>query len=202
VPLIAFEPGEPVGDVRGFDWIAVTSRNAVDALFSNLTDARDLAGIRIAAVGPGTAAALRSRGILADLVPSSSNAEGLVAAFADGPGSVLLPQSSIARPTLAEGLRAKGWDVTVVPAYRTVPAPLDDVARDALRGADLVALTSSSTAENLAAALADAAEAAAVRVVAIGPATAATAHACGFEVVAVAEQHDLDGLVAAILGTA
>lgn len=203
VPLIAIEPGDPIGDVSDFDWIAVTSPNAVAAVFAALHDARDLAGVRVAAVGPGTAAALSTRGIVADLLPERSNAEGLLAAFPPPPpggGRVLLPQSSIARPVLADGLRAAGWDVTVVHAYRTVPVPIDDAGRARLREADVIALTSSSTAANLADAFGtDIGALAGSTIVAIGPATAETARARGIDVAAVAETHDLDGLVAAIV---
>ena len=204
VPLIAIEAGDPVGDVSGFDWIAVTSPNAVDGLFAGLRDARDLAGASVAAVGPGTSAALAARGVVADLVPSRSNAEGLLAEFPPPPsggGRVLLPQSSIARPVLADGLRAAGWDVTVVHAYGTVPVTVDDAGRAQLRSADVIALTSSSTADNLADVFGtDVGELAGSTVVAIGPATAEAARVRGIDVAAVAETHDLDGLVAAIVG--
>jgi uroporphyrinogen III methyltransferase / synthase len=197
VPLIAIRPGDPI-DVRGgYDWIAVTSPNAVDALFRSVRDARDLAGVSIAAVGPGTASSLAQHGIVADLVPDAANAEGLVAAFARGPGRVLLPQSSLARPTLAAGLRAKGWDVDAVVAYTNTPVDVSDEQRRAIRRADAIALTSSSTATNLVAAFG--VDGAPPRVIAIGPATADAARSAGLSVSAVADRHDLDGLVEAVV---
>ena len=201
VALIAIEPGDPIelqADAR-YDWIALTSPNAVDALFRSLRDARSLAGTSIAAVGPGTASALAARGIVADLVPERSNAEGLVTAFEAGPGRVLLPQSSLARSTLADGLREKGWDVTTVVAYRNAPVELSAEQRSAIKTADAIALTSSSTATNLVAAVG--VDGAPPCVIAIGPATADAASAAGLSVAAVADRHDLEGLVAAVVAT-
>ncbi|HEX4979199.1 MAG TPA: uroporphyrinogen-III C-methyltransferase [Acidimicrobiales bacterium] len=198
VPLITIEAGDPLPDPRAFDWVVLTSPNAVEALFASLRDARGLGSARVAAVGPGTAAALRARGVEADLVPARSNAEGLVEGFPPGPGSVLLPQSAIARPALADGLRDKGWRVTVAAAYRTLPVAVADGRLEGLLAADVIALTSSSTAQQLVAAIGDPSRLRA-RVVAIGPATATTARAAGLDVAAVAERHDLDGLLDAIV---
>ena len=101
--------------VRRFDWVCFTSTNAVDRFLACLPDSRAFgAYTRVAAVGPGTAAALAAAGIVADLVPERSLAEGLVAAFPAGPGLALLPQAAGARDVLARGLEAKGWAVEVV----------------------------------------------------------------------------------------
>ncbi|MGH9263704.1 MAG: uroporphyrinogen-III C-methyltransferase, partial [Acidimicrobiales bacterium] len=69
-----------------YDWVVFTSTNAVDRLFACLHDARDFGAARVAAVGPGTAAALVARGVAADLQPPSAVAESLVDAFPEGPG--------------------------------------------------------------------------------------------------------------------
>jgi uroporphyrinogen III methyltransferase/synthase len=182
-----------VGD---HDWVAFTSANAVDRFFAHLRDARDLGGVRVAAVGPGTAAALGSRGVVADVVPETSVAEALAEAIGPGGGSVLVPQAAAARPALADGLRARGWSVTTVEAYRTVPgAPPPDLLATAAK-ADAIAFTSSSTVESyLDAAGLDAVPPA---VVCIGPVTAATARRRGLAVAAEADPHTLDGLVAAV----
>jgi uroporphyrinogen-III synthase len=121
-----------VGEYR---WVVLTSQHAVERLFRCLGDARPLRGVRLAAVGAATAAALAAHHARADLVPGAArqSSEGLVAAFPEAPasgGRVLFPRSAIARPTLAAGLRAKGWAVDEVVVYSTVPAtaPTDDVA--------------------------------------------------------------------------
>ena len=185
-------------EVRAYDWVAFTSPNAVERFLACLHDARSLgAELGVAAIGPGTAAALAERGVIADLVPERSIAEGLVEALAKLPtGRVLIPQAAAARPALADGLRAAGWTVTAVEAYRTVPAiPPADVLAAAAK-ADAIAFTSGSTVDNYL----DAAGAEAVPpvVVAIGPVTAEAARRRGLTVTAEAAEHTLDGLVSAL----
>ena len=108
--------------VREYDWVCLTSANAAERFVACLRDARALGDVRVAAIGPGTAAALAAAGIAADLVPERSLAEGLVDEFPEpgaddaGLGSrrVLLPQAAGARPVLADGLASKGWTVEVL----------------------------------------------------------------------------------------
>ena len=183
-----------------YDWIAFTSPNAVERLFAHLHDARDLGGVMVAAVGPGTAAALEARGVRADLLPETSVAESLAAALtaaATPPGRILLAQAAAARPALADALRDGGWTVDAVEAYRTRPVPLPADLVAAAAKADAIAFTSSSTVDNFL----DGAgpEAVPPVVVCIGPVTAATARRRGLSVAAVAATHDLDGLVAAVV---
>ena len=125
-----------------YDWIVFTSVHAVHALHRVVRDVRALAGVQLAAVGGATAAALAGYGLEADLVPARAHAAALVEAFAtpdatpdatpppahapaagERPRRVLFPCAQGARPTLPAGLRAKGWVVDEVVAYRTVPAP-------------------------------------------------------------------------------
>jgi uroporphyrinogen-III synthase len=139
---------------------------------------------------------LTDRFLTPDLVPPSYVAESLLEAFDDGPGRVLLPRAAVARDVLPLGLRGKGWDVEVVEAYRTTtPTPdADTLARVA--SADVVAFTASSTVTRfLELAGRDSLPTA---VAAIGPITAATAREHGLEVAIEADEHSLDGLVAAI----
>ncbi len=200
VPTIAIEPVADV-DLRsglvGAEWVVCSSPNAVTAVTAQLHDARAFGPARIAAVGPGTAAALAAFGVVADLVPERNVAEGLVDAFPVGTGRVFLPQAADARPVLADGLRAKGWQVDTVTAYRTVPVVVDERARRVAAGADAITFTSSSTVTNfLAAAGADAVPPV---VASIGPVTSSTARDLGIEVTVEADPHTLDGLVAAVV---
>ena len=185
--------------VRDYDWVCFTSPNAVERFLACLSDARAFGDVRVAAVGPGTAAALATAGIVADLVPERSLAEGLVATFPHGSGRerVLLPQAAAARPVLADGLTAKGWTVDVAHAYRTVPTtPSADLLASAAK-ADAIAFTSASTVTSY---LAAAGPGAVPPVVAcIGPVTAAAAEAEGLPVTVTATDHTLDGLVAALV---
>jgi uroporphyrinogen III methyltransferase/synthase len=183
-----------------YDWVVLTSANGVVRFCSRLRDGRDLAGVRIAAIGPGTAAALARHHLVADLVPDRFVAESLLEAFPAPPqdraGRVLLARAEVAREVLPEGLAAMGWEVDVASAYRTVPAVVDEAARDRVARADAVCFTSASTVENFVAAFG--AEAAPSVVAAIGPVTAAAARRGGLAVDVEADPHTLDGLVGAL----
>jgi uroporphyrinogen III methyltransferase/synthase len=198
---ISIEPlaGPPI-DASAYDLVCVTSPNAPRLLLDRLAgDARSLAGARIMAVGPGTAAALREVGLIADVVSERSLQEGMVGTLArDLAGQrALVARAEEARDALPDGLRARGAEVDVVPLYRTVRALPRDPER--ALAADAVALSSSSTARNLVAAL-EGRDLSGLRCVSIGPITSATARELGLHVVAEAERHDVDGLVDALVG--
>ncbi len=200
VPVITIEPvddGALVASLPGADWAVFTSANAVGIVAAQLRDARSFGTTRVAAIGPGTASALADFGIVADLVPARNVAEGLVEAFPSGPGRVWLPQAADARPVLAGGLRAKGWTVEAVVAYRTVAVPLDERSQRAIASADAITFTSSSTVTNFVAAAG--ADAVPTTVISIGPITSATALDHGLAVTVEADPHTLDGLVAAVV---
>ncbi len=141
-------------------------------------DARALAGATVAAIGPGTAAALREVGIVADVVAERSIAEGLLEALPSGLAGVraLVARAEEARDTLPDGLRAAGAEVDVIPLYRTLAALPRHPER--MLAADAVAFTSSSTVTRFADALGGR-DLAAVRGVSIGPVTSATARERG-----------------------
>jgi uroporphyrinogen-III synthase len=116
---------------------------------------------------------------------------------------VLLARAAVARDVLPEGLRAKGWHVDVVEAYRTEPVPLDAEAAAAVAEAEVVTFTSSSTVTNFLAALEGAGGLAVPPVVAaIGPVTAQTARDHGLTVDVEAPVHTIDGLVDALVAWA
>jgi uroporphyrinogen III methyltransferase/synthase len=191
--------------VDTYDWVVFTSSNAVHRLVGLLRDGRALAGTRLAAVGGVTARALASHRLVADLVPDDETAEGLVAAMpassADRPGRgrVLFPRAVDAREVVAPGLERKGWEVTEIDAYRTVPIGPEDVGEhelDAASSSDVITFTSPSTVRHYA-------ELAGTRpppgvVACIGPATADAARRAGFRVDIVAAEHSVDGLVKAL----
>ncbi|MGH9127249.1 MAG: uroporphyrinogen-III C-methyltransferase, partial [Acidimicrobiales bacterium] len=113
------------------DWVVFTSPRAVERFLPLLHDARSFGTAQIAAIGPGTAAALAKFSLVADLVPPEFVAESLVEAFPSPPpagGRVLLPRAASARNVLPAGLAALGWQVTVVEAYRTELAATDPSA--------------------------------------------------------------------------
>lgn len=139
-PLINIVPPDDFGPLDdacaragGFDWIVFTSANGATAFMDRLLvgprDVRALAGARLCAVGPGTAARLTRFGLKVDLIPDDHSAAGVVAALKEN-GSlkgkrVLFAKGDIARDTLPEELRAVGAEVTEVIAYRTVTAESD-----------------------------------------------------------------------------
>ncbi|MEO6318755.1 MAG: uroporphyrinogen-III C-methyltransferase, partial [Acidimicrobiales bacterium] len=138
---------EAAGRLDTYDWVVLTSPNGAQRLLDAVPDARAFGRARVAAIGPGTAAALAGARILADLVPETFVAEALLDALPDGPGRILLARAEVARDVLPDGLRARGWDVDVIDAYRTVPASITDAQRAAVAEADVITFTSSSTVE-------------------------------------------------------
>ena len=179
-PLIAVEPleGGPL-DPSPYDWVVVSSPNGAAELARRLTAPPR----RLAAIGPGTAAALRARGYEPDLVPGESTQEGLLAELPAPAGRVLVAAAEGARRVIADALGAD-----FLPLYRTV-----ELAPDEAPDADVVLLASPSAARSLARTAARA-----VPVVVIGPQTAAAAHELGLDVTGEAAEHDLDGLLAAL----
>jgi uroporphyrinogen III methyltransferase / synthase len=190
---------EAVARLSSYDWVVLTSANSVERLFGALTDARALAGVRVAAIGAGTAAALSAHGVAADLVPQGYVGEALVEAFRPlgGGGRVLLPRAAVARDVVPDGLREIGFEVDVVEAYRTVRPELSPALLASVAAADAVTFTASSTVTGFLE-LAGLARIPPV-VACIGPITAATARQAGVKVDAVAEEHSIAGLLAALV---
>jgi len=202
--------------VGEYDWLVFTSPNGVDRFFACLrdtgADARRLAGLRVAVIGPGSAHRLSQHGVRADLVPPLAIAESLAEALLEaGVGKetrILLPRAEGARAALPDALRREGATVDDLAVYRAVvPTSVDRGALEVLAAgeADLVTLTSSSTAEHFAALveseLGDDALArirASTSFAAIGPITAGTARDLGFRVAVEAGEHTITGLVEAI----
>jgi uroporphyrinogen III methyltransferase/synthase len=197
-PAIRIEPIDAAfPDLEDYDLLCLTSPNGVRRLFELVTDARALAGPIVAAIGPGTAAALREHGVVADVVPERSVAEGLVATL-EGVDvrRALLVRGEEGRDVLPDALRERGATVDIVAVYRTVPMPLSPAERDAALAADDLVFASASAARAFHAA---AGTLAGPRIVSIGPATSAAIRELGFEPAVEAAEHTPDGLIAALL---
>jgi uroporphyrinogen III methyltransferase / synthase len=178
-PLVRVEAIDgPAIDGSRYEWVAVTSRNAVDPLLGRLTGPLP----RVAAIGPGTAEALRAHGIEPDLVATRSTQEGLADELPQPVGQVLHAGAEGARDVLVTGLGAD-----FVPLYRTV-----ELKAVSFPEANLVVLASASAARALAALRLD------LPCVSIGPVTSEEARRQGLTVLAEARTHDLDGLVEAV----
>lgn len=177
-PLIEVEPAGPERiDVEGYDWVVVTSPFGARELLRRAHGALPA----VAAIGPGTAAALREAGGDADLVPRVSTQEGLIAELPRPPGRVLFAGAERARRLLVDEVGAEFVALYRTRELRPNPPPEGDI----------VVLASASAAQAYAALGLD------LPAVSIGPETTRAAEAAGVRVVVEADPHDLDGLVAA-----
>jgi uroporphyrinogen-III synthase len=183
--------------------VVLTSPNGARRLLSAVAerglDARVFGAASLAAIGPGTARALAEGGLRADLVPTTFVAEALLDALPPPPaggGRLLLARAEVARDVLPDGLRAAGWEVDVVDAYRTVAAAISDEQRASVARADIATFTSSSTVARFIELLG--AASVPPTVACIGPITAATAREHGLTVDIEAPEHTIEGLVAAL----
>jgi uroporphyrinogen III methyltransferase / synthase len=224
VPVIRISPPDDHGPVDAaidrlaqYDWVVFTSQNAVaaflDRALARAAGTADFQRLRIAAIGPATAHALRARGLRPSLEPQRFVAEALVEAFAaevaagaaggDLRGTrILLPRAAEARSVLPDGLKALGADVDIVPVYR-VEGERDhdpEVWRRLSGGADAVTFTSPSTVRNFVELLgAETSRLVGHALVAcIGPVTAEAARSCGLRVGLVADTYTVRGLVDAL----
>jgi uroporphyrinogen III methyltransferase/synthase len=200
-PAIRIEPLRPaLPDPASYDLVCVTSPNGAELLLEAVRDARELAGPRIAAIGPGTARALAAGGVAADVVPPRAVAESLVEALAAVPvRRALVAGAQESRDVLPGALRERGAEVDELALYRTVREPLGAADREAALGADYLTFASGSAARFFA-------EAAGTldgpRLVSIGPVTSDALRELGAAPDVEAAEHTPDGLVAALVADA
>jgi uroporphyrinogen III methyltransferase/synthase len=196
---IAAEVFDRAGD---YDDLVLTSVNGVESFFGQMfsagRDLRSLAGVRIAAIGPTTRAAVEKRGLRVDVQPAAYRAESLLEAFGDVAGrTILLARAEAAREVLPETLRERGATVDVVTTYRTstpaaaAPAPGDF---------DMITFTSASTVTGFDRLCEDGAKRALAGrfVAAIGPVTAEAAEDLGIAVDVMPKDATIDALAAEI----
>jgi uroporphyrinogen III methyltransferase/synthase len=194
-----------------YAWVVVTSVNGAERM---LAAAAPPWPARVAAIGSATAASLTEHGLTVDLVPPRFVAESLVESFPNGPSgpqsgkhgphsgglgqrTVLLPRAAVAREVLPEGLRAKGWTVDVVEAYRTTAPAVDDRQRREIAACAVVTFTSPSTVHNFVDLIG--LDHLPPTVACIGPVTADACRSHGIAVHVEAQRHTIDGLVAALV---
>jgi uroporphyrinogen-III synthase len=213
-----------------YTWLVFTSANGVNICFDRLNtlayNTNDIGKVRVAAIGPATAQALRHHGVEPDLVPDEYIAEGVAAALIEDAHRngvslegkrILILRAAEARKVLVEKLQRAGAKVEEVAAYRTRGAVIDDeqgheVLRLLQAGLlDILTFTSSSTVRHFVQWLADCAPGAAVspialvthnpqlKIACIGPITSQTARELGLDVQIEASEFTIDGLVEAIV---
>ncbi len=215
-----------------YSWLVFTSANGVNICCQRMrTLGLDLTalganGMRIACIGPATAAALARFGLNAALVPDAYIAEGVAAALIEDAQRrgeplagkrILLARAAAARQVLATELQQAGALVDEVPAYYTLSASADDERARSVQHQlktgqlDILTFTSSSTVRNFMQWLAqcevyDAAfdrqsvlRSGRPRIACIGPVTSQTARQLGLDVHIEAREFTIDGLVEAIV---
>ncbi|GAB4298388.1 MAG: uroporphyrinogen-III C-methyltransferase [Desulfuromonadia bacterium] len=198
--------------LSGYDWLILTSVNGVNFFFDRLAfhglDSRALASCRVCGVGTKTAAAIRARGVIPDLIPGTFTGEGVVEEFRRlgvSGGRVLFPRGDLARDVVARGLSSLGMTVDSPVAYANrIPTAIPEEVLELLerRRVDCVTFTSSSTVDNLRILLgADRfiSLLEGVTVAAIGPVTADTCRRWGLTVTISPRTHTLEALTDAIV---
>ena len=137
-----------------YDWLILTSVHSVDVFFKRLGTLgikHFPESLRVAAVGPKTSSCLSQHGVIACFVPTEYIAEAILPGLGEDISGkrFLLPQSDLARTTLANEIRSAGGVVDEIVAYRTVPGQPDISGMSALRvGVDLITFTSPSAVHN------------------------------------------------------
>ena len=216
VPTIEIQPVEDfckvdsaLARLADYEWVVFTSTNTAEQLFGRLDalghDARQFHASRVAAIGTATAAALRERGIVADLVSRESVSQSLIDELAEQGvvgRKILLPGAEIRPDRLRRGLEGLGGIVEEITLYRTVlPSGAGERLAGVLdRGVDIVTFTSSSTVTNLVTSLdGDVNRLEGVIIACIGRVTAETARKAGLNIDIIAEDSTAAGLVQAIV---
>lgn len=213
-PLDSSELEASIADIACYDWLVLTSTNAVDRFLTHLSEigppAEVLRHVKVAAVGPVSAERVRAYGIEPAVVPKDFRAEGVVEALGErhiGSGSrVLVPRAAEARDVLPEQLGALGAEVNAVDLYRLVPAEPDPATLERIGAGqvDVVIFASGATARHFVELLEahgfDAANVAATTDIAsIGPVTSAAVRELGLSVDIEAPQQTMDALVGEIV---
>jgi uroporphyrinogen III methyltransferase/synthase len=212
ITIIPPENTEPldrsIKTLASYNWLVFTSQHGVKFFVDRMAALSEhierLGQIKVAAVGPGTGAALQNVGRKPDYVPEEFLTERIVYGLGHVEGKrILLPRADIASRVLPERLKERGASVEEVVAYRTIVP--QDLSIERLRlilkqGVDVATFTSPSTVRNLSqvteGSLGDLLRS--VKVACIGPVTAEAAMALGVRVDVVASNHTIDDLVEAI----
>ena len=219
IPTIKIAPPDNKQDLMDallglgeYDWLVFTSPNGVDAFFDYFfkafEDLRDIGGVRIAAVGPATAAKLRAVHLKVDLMPDEYVTRKIIAAFREYESvenlRILLLRAQVANADLPKALEEAGAIVDDIAIYKTVPETEDrngTAARLAEAGADWITFTSSSTVQNFHARFnlpALLKQFPKIRLASIGPETSKALIELGLKPTVQAKEHTIDGLVKAL----
>lgn len=191
LPLLRYVDLEAPAVPGAWDWALLTSPQAVRRFVA--WPGRP-AGLKLGALGGGTAATLREAGLADDLGSAAVDGAELARDFlarARAPLRVLLPgaEKRLAEP--GASLRAVGHEVLEVALYRTTVVPPGELPAAPWQGGDVVFFCSPSAVRAFAAAWSDR-----PACVAIGHTTASAAREAGFDP-GVAATPDLEGMLRA-----
>jgi uroporphyrinogen III methyltransferase/synthase len=194
-----------------FQWLVFTSANGVQRFFDHLLqigrDLRAVGLLSIAAIGPGTAAALKDLHLTPDVVPASFRSEELAATLAPRVAGqrVLLARADRGRELLRDDL-AKVATVEQIAVYSQVDNPdLDPKVLLALSRGEIgyVTLTSANIARAVLRSLDETArlrvQSGDMKLVSISPVTSAAIREFGFEPAAEATEYTVDGVIEALV---
>jgi uroporphyrinogen III methyltransferase/synthase len=220
IPTIKIQPPderrtlvEALQGLGEYDWLVFTSPNGVTAFFEYFfkafDDVRAIGNLRIAAIGPATAAKLKELHLRVDLMPEEYVTKKIATAFKGFESlenlRVLLARAQVANRDLPKELEDLGAIVDDIPVYKTVPETEDRngaAAKLLAEGADWITFTSSSTVENFHARFhlpKLLGQFPKIRLASIGPETTKAVAALGQKPALEAKQHSIDGLVKALL---
>jgi uroporphyrinogen-III synthase len=212
-PVIEIQPFEEnvaldraIAKLNCYEWVVFTSVNGVDAFFNRFLGGKHdfpLPGnVKVAAIGPKTAASLETRGVTPNFVPEEYVAEAILPGLGDLRGRwVLLPRAEIARKALPAAIVEAGGAAHEIAVYKTIPAKPDEEGLAALRsGVNVVTFTSPSTVENFVeilhlVGLDPLRLSGNPKIACIGPITKKAAEEAGFADVVVAEEYTSEGIV-------
>lgn len=203
-------------ELNSYNWLVFTSPNGVtsffDLFFKQFHDLRDIGGVRIAAIGPATAAKLKELHLQVDLMPDEAIGSKIAAAFEKYESvenlKICLLRAEVANPDLPKALEEHGAIVDDIAVYKTVPETADPThaaAKLLEGGADWITFTSASTAEHFHARF-DLPKLVKtfprLKLASIGPETSKAIRALGVEPAIEAKEHTIDGLVKTLLKAA
>ncbi len=199
--------------LNSYDWLVFTSANGVtaffDMFFKRFQDLRDIGGVRIAAVGPATAARLRELHLQVDVMPDEfvgSKIAGALAKFESIENlKICLLRAETANPDLPKALEELGAIVDNIAVYKTVAETEDPAGTGAAlleSGADWITFTSGSTVEHFHARF-DLPKLLKkfpqTKLASIGPETSKAIRALGLKPALEAKEHTTDGLISGLL---
>ena len=199
-----------INKIKEYTYIIFSSKNAVDIFFDKLDemvyDCRSLYNSKICAVGTETAKAIKSRGIIADIVPKQFVAEGLYDELKDiinENDKILIPRAKNARDFLVNKLGEKCFVKEVITYESVIDSDKKDMALEVIdnKEVDYITFASSSTVRNFITLIGEEniEKLYDKKIISIGPITSKTIEECGLEVYKEADVATIDSMIDVIL---